>query len=58
MAERPVCPMCKEPGIHPTAQACVDALRATIEQLRTQAAQQPKDPAVAHLGRWVPSFVP
>jgi hypothetical protein len=57
-AARPVCPMCKEPGIHSTEQACIDAFRAEIDKLRKQIANLPKDPAVEHLGRWVPSFTP
>lgn len=57
-AARPVCPMCHEPGIHSTTQACIDALRATVAQMKAQAAHLPKDPAVEYLGRWVPSFTP
>lgn len=46
--DRPVCPMCGEPGIHSSAQACIDTLRATIDQLTTQKASRPIDPAITH----------
>jgi hypothetical protein len=54
----PVCPMCKEPGIHGSEQKCIDNFRAEIDKLRRHIANLPKDPAVQYLGRWVPSFVP
>jgi hypothetical protein len=56
-AARPICPMCKEPGIHPNAQACIDALRATVDRLKTKITRLSTDPAVAGTGRWVPSYM-
>lgn len=56
---RPICPLCREPGIHGSTEQCLDTLRAAIDRARTQLAHRsPEDPAVAHLGRWVPSFYP
>lgn len=54
---RPVCPMCKESGIHPTTQDCIDGLRALIDQLSTLKARS-TDASIQHLGRFVPSFYP
>lgn len=57
-APRPICPMCHELGVHASAQACIDALTAAVDQARRQLAQRSTDPAIAQLGRWVPSFYP
>lgn len=57
-AARPICPMCGEPGIHPSVDRCIEALRAAIDQATTQLAHRPPDPAIVHLGRWVPAFYP
>jgi hypothetical protein len=54
MPDRPVCPMCHEPGIHPTPERCLEELRATIDRLKRIRAMEP---SVRDLGRFVPSYV-
>jgi hypothetical protein len=38
----PVCPMCKEPGIHGSEQKCIDNFRVEIDKLRRHIANLPK----------------
>lgn len=55
MGERPVCPMCGEPGIHRTAQDCIDELRAERDRLQTLKVSR-IDPSVKATGQFYAGY--
>lgn len=52
---RPICPRCKEFGIHANDEDCLNELRAEIDRLRQQVAML-AEPSVKALGHYEHGF--